>query len=156
MRIRDASAGDVEAIVAIGQRTWPATYAFAGPDFIADGLATWWSAAAIERSLRDTTMLVADGGEGLLGVGNIDLRGPAPIIWKLYVVPESQGTGAGSALIAELLARAPGRAVRLEYTDGNERAARFYASRGFTELRRDPPEQAGWPEIVWMERPPER
>ena len=44
-----------------------------------------------------------------------------------------------------------GRRVRLEYVDGNERAAAFYAARGFVELRREPGERPGWPESVWME-----
>lgn len=154
MRIREAGSADVDAIVEIGHRTWPATYAFAGPDYIADGLARWWSVAAIEHSLRDTTTLVAEDDDKLLAVGNIDLRGPVPIIWKLYVVPESQGAGAGAALMEALLARAPGRPVRLEYAAGNARAARFYAARGFTELRREPGEHPGWPDLVWMEHRP--
>jgi len=44
-------------------------------------------------------------------------------------------------------------AVRLEYVDGNDRAERFYARHGFAELRREPGEQPGWPDIVWAERP---
>ncbi|GAA2650625.1 GNAT family N-acetyltransferase [Paractinoplanes durhamensis] len=152
MLIRDARAEDVDAIVAIGQQTWPATYAFAGDEYVRDGLAAWWSPAAIARSLGDTTVLVAEDGSGLVGVGNIDLRGAVPIIWKLYVLPETQGTGAGSALMAGLIERAGGLAVRLEYVAGNSRAAGFYAGRGFTELRREAGERPGWPEIVWMER----
>jgi GNAT superfamily N-acetyltransferase len=152
MRIRDASEDDIDAIMAVGQRTWPATYAFAGDDYVRNGLATWWSAAATERSLRDTTVMVAESLAGVIGVGNIDLRGEVPIIWKLYVLPEAQGTGAGKALIEALLQRAPGQRARLEYLDGNSRAARFYAARGFTELRREPAQQPGWPATVWMER----
>ncbi|MEU4238563.1 GNAT family N-acetyltransferase [Actinoplanes sp. NPDC026619] len=154
MRIRDANDQDVDAIVAVGQQTWPATYAFAGDDYVRNGLATWWSAAAIVRSLRDTTVLVAEDETGVAGVGNIDLRPDVPIIWKLYVLPGTQGTGAGSALMAALLQRAPGQAVRLEYVDGNSRAAGFYAARGFTELRREPGEQPDWPDTVWLERRP--
>jgi hypothetical protein len=44
------------------------------------------------------------------------------------------------------------RSVRLEYLDGNERAAAFYAAKGFTELRREPAERPGWPDAVWVER----
>ncbi|MFC7278858.1 GNAT family N-acetyltransferase [Paractinoplanes rhizophilus] len=154
MEIREAVPGDIDAIIEIGHRTWPPTYGFAGDEYVRDGLATWWSAEAIERSLRDTTMLVAATGDGLRGVGNIDLRGEIPIIWKLYVVPESQGTGAGTALINALIDRAPGRPVRLEYVDGNARAAGFYRRLGFTELRRDPGERPGWPDTVWMEHRP--
>jgi GNAT superfamily N-acetyltransferase len=153
MLVRGATELDVEAIVAVGRLTWPATYAFAGDDYVRSGLEKWWSAAAIRRSLRDTTVLVAESDVGaVVGVGNIDLRGDVPVIWKLYVLPETQGTGAGSALVAGLLERAPGRPVRLEYVDGNVRAARFYAGRGFVEVRREAGERPGWPDIVWMER----
>ena len=154
MRIRDAVPGDIDGIIEIGRRTWPVTYGFAGDEYVRSGLDTWWSIEAVERSLRDTTVLVAEDRDALVGIGNIDLRGPVPIIWKLYVLPSAQGAGAGKALIEGLLARAPGRSVRLEYLDGNERAARFYARRGFTELRRDAGERPGWPDTVWMEHHP--
>ena len=48
---------------------------------------------------------------------------------------------------------AAGRPVRLEYVDGNARAARFYARQGFTEIRREPGEEPGWPDTVWVEKP---
>jgi GNAT superfamily N-acetyltransferase len=153
MEIREAVATDIDGIMAIGQQTWPATYGFAGPDYVAHGLATWWSAEATARTLADTTVLVAADGDRLIGVGNIDLRGPIPIIWKLYVVPPAQGTGAGSALLSALVKHADGRAVRLEYVDGNERAGRFYAAHGFVEIRREPGEEPGWPDTVWVEKP---
>jgi ribosomal protein S18 acetylase RimI-like enzyme len=152
--IREAAPDDVEAIISVGRRTWPTTYGFAGPAYIADGLARWWSAEAIRRSLEDTTVLVAEHNGSVVGVGNLDLRGEVPIIWKLYVLPETQGTGVGSALLRELCGRAGSRPVRLEYTDGNTPAAHFYTTHGFTELRRAPAEHPNWPETVWLERPP--
>ncbi|MFF5295851.1 GNAT family N-acetyltransferase [Paractinoplanes globisporus] len=154
MRIRDAAPADIDAIIEIGHRTWPATYGFAGDEYVRNGLDTWWSTEATERTLRDTTVLVAEAESGLIGIGNIDLRGDVPIIWKLYVLPGAQGTGAGTALIEALLAKAPGLPVRLEYVDGNANAARFYQRRGFTELSREPGERPGWPETVWMEHRP--
>ena len=103
------------------------------------------------RSLRTTRTFVAVVDGQVVGMGNLDLRGERPVIWKLYLLPEHQGTGAGHALMDRLLAEAPaGSEVLLEYTDGNERAARFYHRHGFAELRRDPPELAGWPDQVWM------
>nr|WP_221377480.1 GNAT family N-acetyltransferase [Actinoplanes polyasparticus] len=151
MKIREATAADIPAIMDIGHQTWPPTYAFAGEDYIAHGLATWWSEKAVERSLQRTTVLIAEHRDGPVGTGNISLHAPVAIIWKLYVVPEAQGTGAGSALLQELVRRADGAPVRLEYTGGNHRAARFYAAHGFTELRRDPGDQPGWPDTVWLE-----
>ena len=153
MRIRPATTADIPAIITIGHRTWPQTYAFAGPDYIAHGLTTWWSPEAVERSLHNTTVLIAENDNGPLGTGNIDLRAATAMIWKLYVVPEAQGTGAGSALLTELVRLAADAPVRLEYTHGNERAARFYATHGFVELRREPSDQPGRPDTVWLERP---
>jgi ribosomal protein S18 acetylase RimI-like enzyme len=153
--VRPAARGDVAAVKAIGEAAWPPTYAFAGQEYIAHGLASWWSEEAVARSMETTRTFVAERGAAVIGMGNIDLRGARPVIWKLYVLPEHHGTGAGRALLARLLAQAPASAdgVTLEYTDGNERAARFYRGHGFTELRRDPPERDGWPEQVWMIRP---
>jgi len=154
LEIRAASDDDVAAIRAVGELTWPPTYAFAGDEYVARGIATWWSDEATRRTLATTTTLVAVLDGQVVGVGNLDLRRDPPTIWKLYVVPAAQGTGAGSALIRELVALAGGATVTLEYVDGNDRAAAFYQRHGFREVRRQPPEEAGWPETVWMERSP--
>ncbi|MEV4620097.1 GNAT family N-acetyltransferase [Asanoa sp. NPDC049573] len=154
MEIRKAGPEDVAAIVAIGHETWPAAYGFAGPDYIAHGLATWWTAEATTRSLEATTLLVAEEGDELLGVGNIDPHAEVPVIWRLYVRPGAQGAGAGSALLTALVDEVPGRPVRLSYLAGNERAARFYARHGFAAHHEEPGERPGWPAQVWLERPP--
>lgn len=154
VKVRPAVAGDVAAIQEIGRETWPATYSFAGDDYIANGLATWWSSEALLRSLDDTTVLVAVDNSQLVGVGNVDVRGAVPVIWKLYVLPQVQGSGVGSALLTALLNHVPAgtESVQLEYLDGNERAAAFYAAKGFTEVRREPGERPGWPAAVWVQR----
>jgi GNAT superfamily N-acetyltransferase len=146
MEIRLAGPADVPGIIAVGTAIWPVAYAFAGADYIAAGLARWWSVPAIEASLVDTTVVVACSSDGvIIGVGNIDLRGDVPIIWKLYVSPRAQGTGAGSALLRELIVLAGDGPVRLEYLDGNSRAAAFYRRHGFAEISREG-------STVWMER----
>jgi GNAT superfamily N-acetyltransferase len=151
--IRRAVPDDIDGIVSVGRRTWPATYAFAGADYVANGLATWWSREAVQRSLEATTVLVVEDGGAIVGTGNIDLRPEVPTIWKLYVVPEVQGTGTGSALMRELLEVAGGLPVQLEYIDGNARAAHFYAAHGFGEVRRESNVNPGWPDSVWVRRP---
>jgi GNAT superfamily N-acetyltransferase len=146
MEIRPAVPADIPGIIAVGLATWPATYAFAGPAFVADGLARWWSVPAIEASLADTTVLVAVSDDGdIVGVGNLDRRGETPIIWKLYVRPDTQGSGVGSALLPALVGLAGDRPVRLEYVEGNARAAAFYRRHGFVEISREGT-------TVWMER----
>jgi len=154
VKVREAGAADVEAIRAMGQACWPDTYAFAGQDYIEHGLASWWSVEATERSLQDTAVVVAVEAGRIVGMGNVDLRGESPTIWKLYVLAETRGTGVGTALLDALLERIPDSAdgVRLEYADGNDRAARFYARRGFVETGREPGERSGWPDTVWVRK----
>jgi GNAT superfamily N-acetyltransferase len=152
--VREATHEDVASIRLIGEKTWPATYEFAGEEYIAHGLEAWWSEEAVIRGLETTRTLVAVRDGVVIGVGNLDLREERPIIWKLYVLPDHQGTGAGHALMEALLAQVPpeAREVLLEYTDGNHTAADFYRRHDFTERRRDRPGEAGWPDQVWMVR----
>lgn len=63
---------------------------------------------------------------------------PAPFAWihDIYVKPQHRGAGVASMLMAEAerFARAEGALVlRLGVLDGNERARRLYAKRGFRE-----------------------
>lgn len=153
LEIRPATDDDVAAIRMVGELTWPPTYAFAGDEYVAHGLATWWSDEAIRRTLTRTSTLVAVADGTVVGVGNLDLDREPQTIWKLYVAPSAQGLGAGSALLRELVALAGGATVALEYADGNDRAAAFYERQGFREVARQPPQVAGGPDIVWMERP---
>ncbi len=152
--IRPAASGDLGAIRDVGHRTWPATYSLAGEEYIASGLGRWWSLEALQRVQQNTTVLVAVEDEDVIGVGNIDLRPEIPIIWILYVLPNRQHAGVGSALLNNLLTHVPahiGR-VHLAYVDGNGPAAQFYARHGFSEIRREPNDQPTWPAEIWVER----
>jgi len=126
VQIREATEGDVEAIRQVGRQAWPATYSFAGEDYITHGLETWWSTHAIRSSLALTLNLVAELDGRVVGMGNLDLRRSPATIWKLYVLPYRQAAGIGSTLLDGLLTRAPdGERVTLEYADGNDRAGGF-------------------------------
>lgn len=153
MLVRAATEADVEAIREVGLATWPSTYGFAGADYVAQGLARWWSAEAVCESLRNTENLVAVDDGAVVGVGNLDLRQSPPVLWKLCVRPERHGQGVGRALLTALVRLAGDRPIRLEYLDGNDRAARFYAVHGFREIAREPGERPDWPDTVWVERP---
>ena len=153
VRIREATDDDIEAIRHVGEQAWPATYAFAGEDYITHGLEAWWSTDAVRGSLAQTLNLVAELDGRVVGMGNLDLRRSPPTIWKLYVLPGHQAAGIGSALLDGLLTRAPdGQRVALEYAEGNDRAAAIYGRHGFREVRREPSDRAGWPATVWVER----
>ena len=152
--LRRATADDVEAIRRVGHGTWPSTYGFAGEEYVARGLARWYSPEAVLDSVLTTETWLAEVEGEVVGFGNVDLRRDPPTIWKLYVLPSKHGGGVGSALLEQLVARvsAERSVVALEYVDGNERAGAFYARHGFVETSREPGEQPGWPEVVWVER----
>jgi len=154
MHIRLADDSDIDAMRLVGEAAWHMAYGFAGEDYIAHGLQQWWTRPALLQCLRETTVLVADLDGRIAGVGNLDVRGAAPIIWKLYVHPDAHGAGLGSALLEQLLAAAPSDAttVQLEYVAGNEQAAAFYRRKGFREIGTEPSDHPGWPGTVWVER----
>jgi ribosomal protein S18 acetylase RimI-like enzyme len=153
--VRVATSADADAVAAVGRRTWPPTYEpLAGPEYVADGLARYWSAEAVHRGLADNRTLVAQTDDGtVVGMAGFAPQDDVLVLWKLYVLPEAQGTGAGTALLRRVIADATSRyrAVRLEYVAGNDRAAAFYARHGFTFLRREPDADGG-PDVVWLER----
>lgn len=65
---------------------------------------------------------------------------------RLYLRPQAQGQGLGSAVLVDLLsqARALGRGVELQVLKVNARAQRFYARHGF--------ERVGEREAYWLMR----
>ncbi|MEO3935577.1 GNAT family N-acetyltransferase [Dermatophilaceae bacterium Soc4.6] len=152
--VRPGVLDDLADVLDVGRRTWPATYGpIAGSDYVAMGLAKWWTAQATEPALRAGRVLVAEvDGEvvGMSCTGPLDGR---LVLWKLYVLPQSQGHGAGGALMRAVLATAAETydEIRLAYLDGNDRAASFYHHHGFVELEREAG-GTGIPDQVWMSR----
>lgn len=153
LSIRIATLDDVRAIRSIGILTWPATYlSFTSPDFVMDNLNTWWSHDSVSASITDDTTYVAlQNGEavGTLTVGQFEGE---PVIWKIYVLPESHGHGIGTKLMNTAL-DAFGRThdLRIEFVKGNSPAQAFYERRGF---RFDFEEKmAEGVATVWLRRP---
>ncbi len=159
LTVRRAGAEDADSIRRVGHATWPATYAFAGEDYVCDGLERWWSREAMEESLGATTWVVAEvcdeDGCLVVGIGNLDLRPDPPLVTGIYVRPDWQNDGIGERVLAELvgLVGADRGGVRLEFVEGNDRALGWYARQGFAEVHREAGLKPGWPDSVWMERP---
>ncbi|GAA1875094.1 GNAT family N-acetyltransferase [Lapillicoccus jejuensis] len=162
LTVRVAGPSDLESVLDVGHRTWPPTYEpIAGPDYVRMGLAKWWTAEATRPALSAGRVLLAeDDGDPVSGtpvrVVGMASYGPMngrAVLWKLYVLPESQKLGAGGALLRAVVdAVAPTYdELRLAYLDGNEKAAAFYRHHGFNEIEREPG-GTGMPDQVWMAR----
>lgn len=154
--VRPAVDADVEAICAVGAATWPATYeALAGPEYVAHGLERWWSAEAVRDSIGRGGVFVAELDGAVVGMASVGERDGAPYLWKLYVLPDRHGIGAGSALLDAVVESLPRDSTRLglDFVDGNERAAAFYRARGFRVTGRKPSPLGVGPDEILMEVP---
>ncbi|WP_418059111.1 GNAT family N-acetyltransferase [Pimelobacter simplex] len=156
--VRTAQADDVDAVREVGHRTWPPTYTpIAGADYVRTGLEQWWSRERTAQSIAAGRVLVAERAGAVVGMAAYTVEGDALDLWRLYVVPEAHGTGAGHALLEAVTAgpAAGLRVVRLAHMDGNTAARAFYERQGFTETHRSA-DEIGGPDNVWMERPVDR
>lgn len=75
----------------------------------------------------------ADGRPVAMGGLGAPDGSPDVHVWGMWVAPEARGSGVGSRILADLLtrARATGRRVVLDVTDGNDGARRLYERHGF-------------------------
>src|SRR5664279_2303966 len=105
--IRVADGNDLKAVLDVGRRTWPVTYGpIAGPDYVAMGLAKWWTADAIIPSIRAGRVTVAEVDGTVVGIAVVGPHEKHLVLWKLYVRPEYQGNGIGTALVESVVAAA--------------------------------------------------
>jgi ribosomal protein S18 acetylase RimI-like enzyme len=153
--IRLAAGDDLAGVLSVGHRTWLATYEpIAGPEYVAMGLAKWWTPDVVTTSIRQGRTLVAVDGDEVVGVATFGVQDGAFALWKLYVLPGHHGHGIGTRLLEAVVRRAlenDQRRITLSYLEGNRQAARFYAAHGFTETHRESG-GSGLPVSVWMER----
>jgi GNAT superfamily N-acetyltransferase len=153
--VRRATEADVDAVMSVGHRTWPPTYGpIAGDDYVAMGLAKWWSADATRTAIRAGRMTVAEVDDDVVGVASAGPHEGRLVLWKLYVLPEHQGQGVGARLLEAVVEGARGvyPELRLAYIDGNTTARDFYSHKGFVEVEREPG-SGGLPDNIWMARP---
>lgn len=151
--IRAADGNDLLAILDVGRRTWPVTYEpIAGADYVAMGLAKWWTADATIPAIRAGRVTVAELDGTVVGIAVVGPDKNHLVLWKLYVLPEHQGHAIGSALVKSVVAAATGLhpEIRITYLEGNTLAEAFYRGKGFVEISREPGCD-GVPENVWMQ-----
>ena len=151
--VRQARDADVDGIVTVGHVTWPSTYLeLAGAEYVTAGLARWWTPDGIAHAIEAGQVLVAELDGRVVGVAMFSVDGSVVDLWKLYVMPDCQGSGVGAQLLQAVI-DGPAReaaTVRLAHKKGNTRARTFYEQWGFLETHRTP-DDLGGPDNVWME-----
>ena len=138
--VRTAGLRDLEAISRLLGETWHATYdGIYGAERVAEITGTWHSVDALKSRLGklNAEFVVGDDGERLGGTAFAAAAGPdgkTVVLHQLYVHPDCQGSGLGSALLAEIIESFPqAERLRLEVEEANEPAIRFYRAKGFTK-----------------------
>ena len=142
--VRGYRPGDERAVVMLWNRCLPAD-PITGERFVRQVL--------LDVNFDPEGFLVAEIEGQIVGMASSGPLEGHLILWKLYVLPQFQGHGAGSALMDAVLERAAQAhdEIRLAYLDGNVQAAGFYRSKGFVELQREVAGH-GIPDSVWMSR----
>ncbi len=154
IEVRPATLADTDRISELGHTVWPVAYAgMVTPEFLAQGLANWWSAAAVERGITDGITLVAvdDDTGRIVGMTGLGQENGDWVMWKLYILPEFHGGGIGRRLVEQAIAALPAGTERLllDVLVANEPAIGFYHRLGFTETDNGTGRDLG-PELIWM------
>lgn len=139
MEVRQASADDLGAVRQLLHDTWHATYdATMGIEAVNDITSRWHSVENLSRQLDDSDgcFLVAEKSDGYIvgHAGAVRTSADTASLARLYVLPELQGSGAGTALLAAVVDWAgQGTTVELEVEITNAPAIGFYRKRGFAD-----------------------
>ena len=132
MILRPAREADLPALIDLAQRSWLSGFAETAPaDFVRDRLAREFERDWYPRHWP--AMTVAEEGGVLLGV----VQPEHDEVNGLWVAPEAQGRGVGTALLrhAERQIAAAGHArAWLTCSGFNPGAARFYLARGYRQV----------------------
>jgi [ribosomal protein S18]-alanine N-acetyltransferase len=125
IRIRTATAADLDAVMALEQAAFPAS-AWERETMRAEIASEW-----------GRYLIAVDGDGRALGYAGLRAVGVEGDVQTIAVAEGARGRGIGRALVAELLAEAGRRGVRelfLEVRADNEVARGLYASVGFEEI----------------------
>lgn len=141
MWIRSADHGDLEVIRDLLKRTWHKTYDHVyGAEKVEAITNSWHSIDALRRRLKKpySEFVIADDGAEILGMAFASLGDDrTAMLYQLYVNPDAQGRGVGTALLVEMESAFPSAArMRLEVEEANTKAIDFYRRNGYRQVSR--------------------
>lgn len=133
--IRKSQKDDVKQIQKIAHKSWHATYEGIIPLEIQNQfLSSAYSDEMLHRRIFHSLFLVAEEKEEILGFANFSpVKGEGEMeLGAIYLSPEQQGKGIGSALLEEGVQLSPdARTVFINVEKDNQIGKRFYEAKGF-------------------------
>jgi N-acetylglutamate synthase-like GNAT family acetyltransferase len=138
MLIRKATKADVETIQSIAKITWASTYTFLSNeqmDFMLDWM---YSTTSLQQQIKNGHQFyVAIADEIIVGFASVSKEDENICkLNKLYVLPSTQKTGAGKALLQSVIDYAKeneAKEIQLQ-VNRNNNAKDFYLKHGFAIL----------------------
>jgi GNAT superfamily N-acetyltransferase len=130
--VRDAVAGDVEAVREVAASAWRDTYTgLLATTTIERWIEHAYSVERVARRISGHTFLVVEN-EGRIAafVDALD-EGDRLHLAAMYARPELRGRGAGTALLDTLCGRFPDHPITADVLLGNRKGEVFYQGRGF-------------------------
>jgi ribosomal protein S18 acetylase RimI-like enzyme len=148
MDVREATAGDVQAVQRVARAAWHAAHAeIAGEAVVEEFLDEYYSTERLREDVASQSRLflvaedVRDGGDGVVGFALALRSDDEPDVFalgRIYVHPDRWGEGIGSRLLDRVeghVRAREGSRLRLGVMAENERAVGFYESRGFERVQ---------------------
>lgn len=141
MTIRKALPSDAEAIALVQKESWLSTYCSPAYHVTRENILAWFSDfdARTKRWAKRIHMLdwktngvwVAHNCEQILGFVAPKVADEKARVGAIYLLPEAQGKGIGSALLGKVFELFPDRDIYLDVVTYNTSAIRFYTKHGF-------------------------
>ena len=135
IRIVPAKPAQAAELSAMLKAAWHATYdAIMGKDAVAAITARWHAPDVLARQMDDddSLCLVAEDPSGIVGNAYVRPAEDGTVeLSRLYVLPQYQGRGLGSALLEAAARQYPNNIMRLEVQQQNTQALAFYQTQGF-------------------------
>ncbi len=141
VQVRQAEAGDVDAIVAFGSAVVVAHYTPILGAVAAQAQLTWWAPQRMSSAVKAGRVHVAVATRNtIVGVSETGELAGEQVIWKLYLASDFRGRSLGVELLRRAVAALPSETdhVLVEHFAGNERAGAFYDRERFTVVNTDP------------------
>lgn len=140
VEIRQAGKDDVDAIRAIAEKTWRDTYTdILSEDTIERVVKRWYSPENLEEQVESPFFIVADDSD-VIGFAHATFMGRSAQLHRIYLDPDHQRSGIGTALYQEierLLSEKAVERIELEVLAANEKGLEFYTGQGFEERREE-------------------
>ncbi len=138
MIVRNATENDIESIQEISKITWADTYTFL-PNGQMEFMLNWMYSnnSLLEQMNTGHQFFVAEFENNIVGFASTSLQQSNIYkLNKLYVLPSTQKTGAGKALLQRVIAFAKendAKEIQLQ-VNRNNKAKDFYIKQGFVVL----------------------